>query len=449
MLFTLEALPAEEGDCLLLHWGTRKGKKKGEKKLPFVALIDGGPGLVYDNDLRPRLEEIVENLEVAQLPLELVMVSHMDSDHIIGIKKLFSALKKEVDNNAPPADRIVRAKRLWLNVFNDILGDAIDKYYQTLPKGLQASVDGKPSPELVKRLKEKFETKEKDEDEDQAIFNAETVAAVLAGHGDGRTLRDDHRFLFEKQQTATLNAPLTAGGGKATLITLEKTPEAKIEGLKFQIAGPALAEIQALQKEFDKYIEENGMTAEAVLAAYADKSVKNLSSIVCLAEFEGKTMLLTGDARGDLVIKGLIARKLLKNEKSTLTVDILKVPHHGSDNNVEEAFFKTIVADTYVLSGDGVHGNPERATLEMITNARGKKAKFDLVLTYDIDHIDANRKKEFETKQKKKKPENQKKWDNKSMSLKTFFAEKKAEKFAFTLLTGTRKIDLGDEKVDY
>jgi len=447
VLFTLEALPAEEGDCLLLHWGTRKGKKKNEKKLPFVALIDGGPGLVYDNDLRPRLDEIVENLEVAQLPLELVMVSHMDSDHIIGIKKLFSALKREVANNAPQADRTIKAKRLWLNVFNDILGDAIDKYYQTLPKGLQASVDGKPSPELVKRLQEKFETKE-DDDEDEAIFNAETVAAVLAGHGDGRTLRDDHRFLFENGQTATLNAPLAAGG-KATLITLEKTPDAKIEGLKFQIAGPALAEIQALQKEFDKYIEENGMTVDAVLAAYADKSVKNLSSIVCLVEFEGKTMLLTGDARGDLIIKGLIARKLLKNDKATLDVDILKVPHHGSDNNAEAAFFKTITADTYVLSGDGVHGNPERATLEWIVDSRGKKAKFDIVLTYDIDHIDANRKKDFETKQKKKKPANRKKWDDATMALKPFFAAKKKEKYAFTLLTGTRKIDLGDELVDY
>ena len=61
MLFTLEALPAEEGDCLLLHWGTR------EK--PKIALIDGGPGRVYENDLRPRLEELVTNLGVAQLPL--------------------------------------------------------------------------------------------------------------------------------------------------------------------------------------------------------------------------------------------------------------------------------------------------------------------------------------------------------------------------------------------
>ncbi|HEX6161000.1 MAG TPA: hypothetical protein VF111_12590, partial [Thermoanaerobaculia bacterium] len=72
MLFTLEALPAEEGDCLLLHWGT--------KDEPHIALIDGGPGRVYENHLRPRLEELVQNLGVDQLTLEVVMVSHMDSD---------------------------------------------------------------------------------------------------------------------------------------------------------------------------------------------------------------------------------------------------------------------------------------------------------------------------------------------------------------------------------
>ena len=39
MILTLEPLPAKEGDCLLLHWGT--------KAEPKLAVIDGGPGRVY------------------------------------------------------------------------------------------------------------------------------------------------------------------------------------------------------------------------------------------------------------------------------------------------------------------------------------------------------------------------------------------------------------------
>lgn len=444
MLFTLEALPAEEGDCLLLHWGTRKK--------PVIALIDGGPGRVYENHLRPRLDELVANLGVDQLPLELVMVSHMDSDHIVGIKKLLAALKREVDNNAPAADRTIRMTRLWLNVFNDVLGDSVDGYYDTLTGSLQASVNSKPSPELIKRLEKVLRAKDEEEDEEEVEFDARNIAAVLAGHGEGRSVRDDHRFLLEQGQTATLNHPFASKDGKPTLITLEKTPKPlALKDLKITITGPADAEIQKLQEEFDKYIKDNGLTAEAVLAAYADKSVKNLSSIVCYVEFgkgtAKKTMFLTGDARGDLILEGLKKKKLLKGGK--LTVDIFKVPHHGSDHNAEPELFEQIIADTYVLSGDGQHGNPERDTLGWITDARGKSAKYDLVLTYDIAHIDKNRKAEWDKRQKKKKPEKQQKWDHDTMSLEAFFAAKKKEGYKFKLFNGARKIDLGDEKVDY
>jgi beta-lactamase superfamily II metal-dependent hydrolase len=438
MLFTLEALPAQEGDCLILHWGTRKK--------PHVAVIDGGPGRVYETSLRPRLDKIITGLGGGQLPLELVMVSHMDSDHVVGIKKLFSALKKEVDNHTPEADRMLRVDRLWLNVFNDVLGDSIDKYYRTLTASLQASIGDKPNPALEKRLEEEFDNL----DPEEAQFHARNIAAVLAGHNDGRTLRDDHRFLYEQGLTAPLNQ--LEDEGKTTLITLERTPKAvKISNLNIRVSGPAKAEIDALQEEFDEYIADNGLTTEAVLAAYADESVKNLSSIVCLVTFgtgaAKKSIFLTGDARGDLIIDGLKAQKMLKNGK--LAVDILKVPHHGSDHNAEPEFFEQISAQTYVLSGDGKHGNPERDTLQWIVDSRPKKEKYNLVLTYDIEHIDRNRKKDFETKQKRKKPANRMEWDHDTMSLETFFAEKKAQKYGFKLLIGAQKIDLGDEKVDY
>ena len=59
-------------------------------------------------------------------------------------------------------------------------------------------------------------------------------------------------------------------------------------------------------------------------------------------------------------------------------MDILKVPHHGSDNNMETGFFEKVTADHYVFSGDGEHGNPERATLEMLLDARGTDAEYTL-----------------------------------------------------------------------
>ncbi len=433
MLFTLEPLPAAEGDCLLLHWGTAAN--------PKIALIDGGPGRIYENHLRPRLEEIVANLDVPRLPLELVMISHMDSDHIVGVKKLLRDIKSEISDAVPASDRLFAVKRLWLNVFNDILGDPIDKYYTTLTASYTASVGGSPNPAIVAKLAEAFEARQ-GEGRDEALHDAWDVSLVLAGHGEGRHVRDDHKFIFEQHQTAALNSPFQNAAGQPTLITAEMTPApVDIAGLKFKIVGPLKAEIIALQKEFDDYIVENGLTVEAVLAAYADKSAKNLSSIVCLTTFGGKSILFTGDARGDKILNGLANANLLDGN-GALSVDVLKVPHHGSDRNVVQEFFEKITADTYVFSGDGKHGNPDRDTLEWLANARGKDAKYRILLTYGINHIDTERKADFAKKNKA--------WTDQTDSLADFFATAAADGYKFTVTDGApAMIDLGDEVVGW
>jgi len=423
MILTLEPLRAEEGDCLLLHWGTAAA--------PKLAVIDGGPGQVYENSLLPRLQDIRGNHGKDRLTIDLVMVSHIDNDHIVGIKKLFRALKSEIDKNTPENKRPFKVERLWHNTFNDILGDGIDGYYKSFTASFTASVGGAPNPQVVEKIAEEF--KDKGEEAEEARHNAHDIGLILAGHGEGRELRDSHNFLFKKNEIAALNHPFKRNG-KPTLITAEMTPEpAKVAGLQFTVAGPLEAQIEALQKAFDKYIKKEGLTAEAVLAAYTDKSVPNLSSIVCLIESEGKKILLTGDARGDYVIEGLKKAKILKDK--SLKIDVLKIPHHGSERNLDPGFFETLVADTYVFSADGNYGNPDRAPLDWLIQARGKAAKYDIVLTYPVPEIDKIR------KAKSKQP-----WDQAKHSLAALFEQRKAEGYGFNLLAGQgTKIELGDK----
>ena len=102
----------------------------------------------------------------------------------------------------------------------------------------------------------------------------------------------------------------------------------------------------------------------------------NLSRIFpvlwCSRKPADKRILLTGDARGDKIIEGLqLAGLMGQGGGSTLHVDVFKVPHHGSSNNLERGFFERITADHYVFSGNGEYGNPEREALEMLFDARG------------------------------------------------------------------------------
>jgi hypothetical protein len=139
------------------------------------------------------------------------------------------------------------------------------------------------------------------------------------------------------------------------------------DGLSFVVVGPAGDRLDDLHEAWERDVRRRPPT-EAKVAAYLDGSVYNLSSIVMLAQLKRKRMLLTGDARGDDILDGLRSAGLLK--RAPLHVDVLKLPHHGSDRNVETDFFRRIVADHYFVSGDGTHGNPETATLQMISDSR-------------------------------------------------------------------------------
>lgn len=435
MIFTLEPLQAAEGDCLLLHWGSADD--------PKLAVIDGGPGRIYENSLRPRLEQLAQRRGMTPLPIDLAMVSHMDSDHIVGVRKLFAEIVSEMDAHVPPAQRFAKVNRLWLNAFNDILGDAVDAYYKRLTASYEASIAGEPNPALVDELATAFGTRHGLARVD-AEFEAEAVGALLAGYADGRDLRDHHAFLRKRNAISAMNSPFHSPSGKATLLTSEKTAErTPVDGLDVQIVAPAQAQIDALQKEFDAYIKKNGLAVEAVLAAYADVSAKNLSSIVCIVSVDvgtaTRTILLTGDARGDHILEGL-DQAGLTDKDGHVALDVLKVPHHGSDRNVEPEFFARVWANHYVFSGNGKHGNPDRATMEWLLDARGRGTDYTVYLTYDIQGTDEQRRIEHE-----KKPERGP-WREQEHSLQAMIDQRRADGYRFHLLAGAPfRIDLGDD----
>ena len=121
----------------------------------------------------------------------------------------------------------------------------------------------------------------------------------------------------------------------------------------------------------------------------------NLSSIVVLAELGGKRMLLTGDARGDKILEGLeLAKALGAGRHDARGRAQGAAPRQR--NNLETDFFERITADHYVFSGNGEHGNPERRRSRCCSTRAAAGDDFTIHLTYPIDEIDAERKKDWE-----------------------------------------------------
>src|SRR5262245_37129546 len=98
MLFTLAALNARFGDALLLHYGTTAA--------PKLIVIDGGPKNVYEATLRKRLMELRASRTPGEtLKLRMVMVSHIDNDHIVGVLGLLQEIQAaEEKGDEPPFD---------------------------------------------------------------------------------------------------------------------------------------------------------------------------------------------------------------------------------------------------------------------------------------------------------------------------------------------------------
>jgi hypothetical protein len=338
-MFVFEALKARFGDALLLHWGT--------KSSPRLAVIDGGPPGVFAKTLQPRLTELAGG---KVLPIALMMVSHLDADHITGLIELIQTMKDVADNKTDPVPWSI--DRFWVNTFNDLLND----------NEVPASVSSAGVASLGEiDLGGKVER--------------ETMA-VVATVPQGRTLRD-------------LLKPLQLNGNKPfqSPVMLKTPPQTvTIDGLELTVVGPQKDQLDALQDDWNKKIKpllkKKGKPAE--VAEYLDNSVYNLSSIVAIVKCSGKSVLITGDARGDYTLDGLKQAGLLK--KTPLHVDILKMPHHGSNRDIDVDYFQKITADHYVISADGTYDNPDVETLELLSKAR-KDDKFTIHLTNPLNEF--------------------------------------------------------------
>ncbi len=334
MRFALEALQANDGDCLLLHFAS----SSGDAATPVLVLIDGGSQGIYKNVLKPRLDALRGQ---APLDLRMVMVSHIDADHITGIVDLFKALSEQQNAGEDPFCRI---RTIWFNAFEQVHGAA----HPTVAAATAASLGGPAIPGL----------------------NAQTQA-VVASIPQGNQLRrlaTDLDVVFNEGAGTPLVMSLAAGARKVPIAP----------GLTFTILAPPKALLDRLEHDWNKAQADHPADPAAQTADYLNNTVPNMSSIVVLAESTvpgqaSRRMLLTGDARGDVILEALSTAGLL-DANGRLHVDLLKVQHHGSNHSTTQDFFERVTADRYVISGNGKHGIPHPQALGFLSAARHGQA---------------------------------------------------------------------------
>jgi beta-lactamase superfamily II metal-dependent hydrolase len=323
-MLRLHVVQALYGDTLILEYGTPAN--------PRYALIDGGPKTVYEDHLRDMLLDISGRGG----KLDLVVLSHVDEDHIYGLLELMSDLRHQQRSGLP---KTIDIDALWHNSFSGTIGRDV----QTRFRQLMATIPGSGERMMVS------------DRANRSIRQGDRLHAMAKGLG------IDHNPHF----------------GEERLISVEKSPQGvELGNVSLRIVGPTQKNLKRLRKKWLKWLKDqekrvldpDPRVAERALMQ-ADTSVPNLSSIMFLARSDDRAILFTGDGRGDHLLSGLEQAGLLDAD-GRLHVDVLKLPHHGSVNNVSQAFFQAVTADHYVVSADGIkHPHPSMETLVWIVKS--------------------------------------------------------------------------------
>lgn len=326
-MFTVEMLPAQRGDCLWLTWGD--GTERHH------ALVDAGPQDTIPT-LVPELERRIAALPGRTNRLELLVVTHVDADHVQGVVSLLSDPR-----------RVPLFRDVWFNGYRH-LGDA-----------LLGGLDGE---RLTASLLEH-------EDRWNRAFGGGPV--VLPDDGPPPVVR------LRGGLTLTVLGPRPA-----TLARL--APEWEAACRKAGILPGHGAEIARASWRRDQLL---GVDVDALASApyRKDRSVPNAAGITLVAEHGGKRVLLLGDAPSEEVLPGLT--RLGPGPHRFAAV---KMSHHGSRANTSLAFLAQVQARTWLVSTDGAvfdHPDPE-ALARVVTTQRRPTFVFNHVTEHIQDWVE-------------------------------------------------------------
>lgn len=305
-MLRVELLPAEQGDAIWIEYGRPSD--------PHRVLIDGGVRKTYEV-VKARAQAVPGR----KRRLELLVVTHVDSDHIGGVPKLLAdtSLRLGLDE-------------VWFNAWRHLpkTGDRL------------GPVEGEMVSAELDQRRLRWNT----------AFDERAVVVPAKGSLPRRELPGG--------LVLTLLSP-TPDRLEALRPAREKA--VRDAGLEPGVQDAALEE--AARRRGVPDLLGAGLDVDALAASRLepDTAPANGSTIALLAEYEGSSCLFGGDAHPDVLQAG-VERLCRERRVERLAVGALKVPHHGSMFNVSTPLLALIETDRYLFSTSGRqthHPHPE------------------------------------------------------------------------------------------
>jgi beta-lactamase superfamily II metal-dependent hydrolase len=305
-MYNIHLLPAAFGDSILIEYGP-------QADLRYI-LIDGGPYYNYE-----KLISAIEKVAPGLKSLELLVVTHVDIDHIDGIVKMLN------QQTLP-----FKIEEIWFNGLEEL---------KKIPNDKLGSDQGDYLSILIGELGIPH---------NQTHFKGGPIVIPADG----------------KLPIITLK-----GGMGITLLSPD-IPTLKKLAINWGTESKYLKDPKAFREQLEndyRYKRSDILGGEKTIAQLQsavvgqDNSLANASSIAFIAKYQEKTCLFAGDATTPVLLPAV--NKILKEEKLTkLAVDAWKLAHHGSKKSTREELMEKMDTPVILVCSDGTrysHPDPE------------------------------------------------------------------------------------------
>lgn len=349
----LTAFPARNGESLLVEL---YGKEK------INILIDLGYNDTYNKYIKKKLEQISKNGE----QIDLLILTHYDKDHVEGVIEFFNDLL---------VNRYIDINEIWVNDYLALISSKIE--LDELNEDKKNIYDLSNFIMMEYRLNNSLRKKQNISNGDM-ITVTKLIKMLELDSKVNKRLEDRIVCVGEKDNSIKITDEITLNILSPTIDILKELLLTYISWInkedslysyisKDELFELFIANLDDNIREFAdnvlvKQEVANQLNSKEVVdevlnssKVYNRNSITNRSSIAFELLFKNNSILFTGD----IDCKNIIDK--VKNKSYSL----IKIPHHGSKNNIDRSFLKSVKCKNYLISTDG-SGRSRHPDLETI-----------------------------------------------------------------------------------
>lgn len=332
----IKVLPALDGNCFLVSSCNKN------------ILIDGG----YINTYKDYLKPLLYTANKSGFDISLVIVTHIDADHISGIVEFIK------ENNE---SLIIPIRNIWHNSFRHIQNDEIvisdydnGEFFTGINQNIndnEKNISAKQGSSLAKLLFDgeynwnlQFDGKAVSVRNNIKLDNNISIDVLSPDKSKLELLQKYwRRELYKEGYINTQNSQRFWDDAFEILLTKDKPQYLRQEK---NISHCGCLDMKAFAEK--KFIQ--------------DLSATNGSSISIILNISNKKILFLGDSHPDIIIKSL--RNLYSEDQFPIFFDAIQLSHHGSYNNNSPELLSIIRSDKYVIStNSNKYSHPDIETI--------------------------------------------------------------------------------------